>query len=65
MLENLGQPFEDQQDMNAQAANFANCSSPTAGRWIYQLTRKNEQFDILEQEHCIVIIKRPTHEDLK
>jgi hypothetical protein len=44
--ENVGQRFEDFEDMCNQAANYAKCSPVTSGRWIKVYTAPNGDFGI-------------------
>ena len=59
---NVGQPFEDLQDMANQAANQAGCASETALRWLRQLAAPGTPFEIVEQPAGWVIRRRPGRE---
>ena len=55
LVENEDKSFESLGDLEAQAANMANCSMVTARRWLYQFTRENKPFEIVDKGDFYVI----------
>lgn len=55
LVDNEDRTFESLGDMEAQAANKANCSMVTARRWIYQFTRENKPFEIVDKGDFYII----------
>jgi hypothetical protein len=53
-----GSCFYDMPDLCDQVGNFAECSSETARRWIYQFTAPNAPYKLTEQGAGLVIWKR-------
>src|SRR2546426_234158 len=58
MEANSGKLYAEAEDIWAQSANFAKCSSTTARRWIYQFTQPDMPFAIAEHEAGYVIWRR-------
>ena len=55
LVDNEDKTFESLGDMEAQAANKANCSMVTARRWIYQYTRENKPFEVVDKGDYYII----------
>ena len=55
LVENEDKSFESLGDLEAQAANMANCSMVTARRWLYQFTRENKPFEIVDKGDFYII----------
>jgi len=48
LADNVGSVWADLSELHARAANYAGCASPTAARWIFQLTRVGQGFRLLD-----------------
>lgn len=55
LVENEDKSFDSLGDMEAQAANYANCSMVTARRWLYQFSRENKPFEIVDKGAFYII----------
>ena len=60
MARNIGQLFDDWEDLCTQAANEArpSCSMECAGRWIKTFSAKNGSFELIASEAGLVIALR-------
>lgn len=58
LLENDGSSWSDLAELHARAANYAGCASQTAARWVYQLTRVEGPFRLLEAVDHWVLVRR-------
>lgn len=58
LLENSDTTWTDISDLHARAANYAGCSSQTAARWVFQLTRVDAPFRLLEAVDHWVLERR-------
>jgi hypothetical protein len=59
LMEHVGIPYDSLGDLEAQAANFSNCSMVTARRWLFQWTRDDKPFYIEEKTNYYIIRERP------
>lgn len=58
MVEHVGERFDSLGEMEAQAANHAKASMPTARRWIFQFVQPGKPFYIQELADFYVIRER-------
>ena len=58
MADHVNDRFDSMGEMEAQAANFAKCSMPTARRWIFQFIQPDKPFWIEELSDFYVLRER-------
>lgn len=58
LTDNVGSAWTDLVELHARAANYAGCASPTAARWIFQLTRAGQAFRLLDAVDHWVLERR-------
>jgi hypothetical protein len=56
--EHVGYSWSTEESMAAQAANYADCSSVTARRWIHQLTQPGTLFQVNESTELYTLAWR-------
>ena len=62
LIEHVNERFDSMGEMEAQAANHAKASMPTARRWIFQFVQPGKPFWIEEQADFYIIRERAVKE---
>jgi len=61
LTENVGSTWRDPNELFARAANHAGCATNTAQRWVYQLTRVDAPFRLIEAIDYWLLERRDDH----